>query len=216
MKSAIIKVNTIPFKVGALLTWFAIILQFYLLLVNRISPLGETIVQFFSYFTILTNILLAVYFTTQGFAPGSAIGKIFASPAKATAITVYITLVGLSYQVLLRHIWNPQGWSMVADELLHSVIPLYAFLLWLFRTPKEDLKVSMLWSWGLYPLIYFILILLSGAFSGFYPYYFIDVAKLGYKQVVLHSLILLFAFFVLSAIFILVPKIRIFKMKMEP
>ena len=201
---------------GALLGWFAIVLQFILLILNRTSPAGETILRFLSYFTILTNILVAIYFTTQGFAPGSSLGKYFSNPDKATAITIYITLVGLGYQFLLRHIWNPQGWSLVADELLHSAIPLYAFLFWLFRITKDNLKLSRLFWWSLYPCIYFILILFRGALSGFYPYYFIDVTKLGIHQVVKNSLILLLAFIILSIVFILISRIGNYKNRTEP
>jgi len=208
--------NSIFLFLGAVITWIAIGLQFYLIIVNRVASVPETIIRFFSFFTILTNILVAVYYSALAFSISSKAKYFFSKPGVTTAVTVYITLVGLGYQFLLRHIWNPQGWSMVADELLHSVTPLYTLLIWLFRIPKENLKLSMLWSWSLYPVIYLILIVLRGAISGFYPYYFIDVGKLGYKQVLVNSLILLFAFFVLSGLFILVPKIRIFKMKIEP
>ena len=49
--------------VGALMGWFAVGLQFYLVIVNRVESLPETMIRFFSYFTILTNILVALYFT---------------------------------------------------------------------------------------------------------------------------------------------------------
>ena len=49
--------------IGTIIGWFAILLQLYLIIENRVLSLPGTIVQFFSYFTILTNILVALYFT---------------------------------------------------------------------------------------------------------------------------------------------------------
>jgi hypothetical protein len=59
-------VNTIRSSaaVGAFISWLAEILQLYLIIVNRTASIPETIIRFFSFFTILTNILVAVCFTT--------------------------------------------------------------------------------------------------------------------------------------------------------
>lgn len=42
--------------------------------------------------------------------------------------------------------------------------------------------------WQFFPIIYFIYILLRGAITNIYPYPFLDVARLGYDQVVLNAL----------------------------
>ncbi len=47
----------------ALIGWFAIIAQFGLMIENRVSSIPETIIRFFSFFTIITNTLVAIYFT---------------------------------------------------------------------------------------------------------------------------------------------------------
>ena len=57
--------------VGALLGWFAWLLQLYLILAQ--SPAGAlamvgTVITYFSFFTILTNILVALVFTATVFA----------------------------------------------------------------------------------------------------------------------------------------------------
>ena len=49
----------------AIIVWFAVLAQFYLIIENRVAPVTETIIRFFSFFTILTNILVAVYFTIR-------------------------------------------------------------------------------------------------------------------------------------------------------
>ncbi|MEO7961116.1 MAG: hypothetical protein ABIR19_06205, partial [Ginsengibacter sp.] len=44
----------------SLLGWFALLSQLYLILQNRVAPVFETVIRYFSFFTILTNILVAV------------------------------------------------------------------------------------------------------------------------------------------------------------
>ncbi|HMI79175.1 MAG TPA: hypothetical protein VK484_10285 [Ferruginibacter sp.] len=43
--------------------WFALIGQFYLIIENRVASLAETITRYFGFFTILTNIIVAVCVT---------------------------------------------------------------------------------------------------------------------------------------------------------
>jgi hypothetical protein len=109
--------------VGAALGWFALALQLYLMILK--VPAGQmlgTVITFLSFFTILTNILVVLVFTAAGFRPGW--GQWFARPSIQAGSAVYIAIVGCSYQLLLRHLWNPQGAQWLADTLLHSVIPL--------------------------------------------------------------------------------------------
>ena len=94
---------------GAILGWSAIVLQLYLIIINRVATVPETIVRFFSFYTILTNILVASYFSFLWLKPDSQIGKFFSLENVAAAITLYITVVGLIYNIILRHLWSPQG-----------------------------------------------------------------------------------------------------------
>ncbi len=175
----------------ASLAWFAVIVQFFLLLQNTTVPLTETVIRFFSFFTILTNTLVALYFT------GRILNKpVTNRPALLTAVTSYILIVGLVYQVLLRHLWSPTGLQFAVDELLHSVIPLLVLVYWFQYGRKAELQFSQIRSWLYYPLFYFLLILARGALSGYYPYPFIDVTALGYGKAVLNAVVIL-AFFVI-------------------
>lgn len=108
--------------IGALLGWFAIITQFYLMMTNRLVGVPETTLRFFDFFTINTNIIVALCFTYIFLGNGSR-SKFFSKASTITAITVYITIVGIVYNVVLRSTWNPEGMQKIVDELLHSVIP---------------------------------------------------------------------------------------------
>ena len=118
------KASQIYLVIVAIVGWLALILQFYLMIQNRKVSILETTIRFFSFYTILTNILIALYSTFLLLKPDSGWGKYFSRPSVATAITIYILVVGITYNLILRQIWNPQGWDKVADELLHLAIPI--------------------------------------------------------------------------------------------
>lgn len=186
----------------AIIVWFAILAQFYLIIENRVAPVPETIIRFFSFFTILTNILVAVYFTMN------ALGRNqFDKAGKLTAITIYITIVGLVYQVLLRHIWQPTGLQMVVDELLHSVNPLLVLIYWYLFEMKTSIKYKQIFGWMVFPIVYLVYILIRGNFSGFYPYPFINVSEIGISKALVNGLILLLFFYAVSAFFIFLGRI---------
>ena len=170
--------------VGALLGWFALALQLYLMLVQAPAPerLGALII-FFSFFTILTNILTALVFTAVALQPKGGWGQWLRRPSVQAATAVYIAIVGMVYQLLLRQLWNPQGAQFVADVLLHSVIPVGYVLYWLLFAPRAGLTWKDAVTWLIYPGVYLVYILARGAVSGLYPYPFVDVKVLGYPGV---------------------------------
>ena len=111
-------------------------------------------------------------------------GRFFSRESTATAITVYIVIVNIIYNIILRFIWNPQGLQKIADELLHLIIPALFLLYWLIFVAKEQLKWKNAFTWMIYPLIYGIFVLIRGYFSDsqFYRYPFIVMSKLGVKN----------------------------------
>ncbi|WP_009036052.1 Pr6Pr family membrane protein [Indibacter alkaliphilus] len=82
-----------------ILVWIAVVLQYYLMLENRVVGILETTIRFFSFFTILTNALVAVYFTVQAKAGNTNPQSFWNKPGTLTAITLYILVVGLVYQI---------------------------------------------------------------------------------------------------------------------
>ena len=192
--------------IGAALGWFAVIAQLYLIITNRVVSVPGTVLRFFSYFTIDTNILVALCFTFIFLGNKSRLGKFFTNPTTITALTVYITIVGIDYNTILRLTWNPQGLQRVVDELLHSVIPVFFIFFWVIFTPGEGLKYKQAFSWLIYPLVYIFYAIIHGAITKFYPYMFVDVNRHGYGKVLFNTGMLLSAIFVLSLILIATGK----------
>jgi hypothetical protein len=179
--------------IGALLGWFALVLQLYLMLAQSprsATAMLATVITFFSFFTILTNLLVALIFIVVTF----GWGRWLRSPSVQASAAAYITIVGTIYQLLLRHLWNPQGAQWVADVLLHSILPVGYVLYWLLFAPRAGLRWKDAIAWLLYPAVYLVYILARGAVSGIYPYPFVDVNVLGYGGVLVQAAMLLMVF----------------------
>ena len=181
--------------------WFALIAQFYIIIENRAASIAETVVRYFSFFTIFTNLIVAVCCSVILLSSASNGSKFFRRSTTLTAVAVYITVVGIVYNTILRFLWNPQGLQLIVDELLHSIIPVLFIVLWFLSTSAPELKWKNIFPWLLYPVAYIIYVLIRGSFSGFYPYPFIDVSSLGYAKVLANCIGLLFFFLFLSASF---------------
>jgi hypothetical protein len=191
---------------GAAIAWFAILGQLYLNIENRVLPLSQTIIKFASYFTILTNILVAVCFTYVAMQPNKKWGKFFSRPQVASAINVYIFVVGLVYNTVLRLLWAPQGLQLVVDNLLHVITPVWFLVYWYAFVPKSSLQYKNVWAWLIYPLVYCCYILVRGAFTGMYPYFFVDATKYSYGQVFINIAVLVVVFLGLSLLLIVWAK----------
>ena len=195
---------------AACLGWAGLIIQLYLILLGRwadqASLLGG-LVRFFSFFTVLTNTLVAVALTCALSGRRSAGHQFFRHPAVCAGIAVSIVLVGVAYNILLRHLWQPQGWQRVADELLHDVMPLLFALYWWLYVPKGMLRLGHVALWVLYPVVYFAYVLLRGDVIGDYMYPFIDVGTLGYVQAFINAGGVLLGFVLIALAVVVVDRL---------
>lgn len=188
--------------------WFALLSQLYLILENRTAAIAETIVRYFSFFTIITNLIVAVCCTILLSRIHSGLKIFFEKINTLTAIAAYISIVSLVYNTILRFLWKPQGLQWIVDELLHTVIPVLFIAFWLFFVPKAPLRLKSVLAWLLYPVIYLAYVLARGSVSSFYPYPFIDVTELGYNKVLINSTGMLLAFLAVSFFFVLINRFK--------
>jgi len=170
--------------------WVGLAIQQYLIFYSRWSTgasLLGGLVNFFSFFTVLTNTLVVVVLSYAVVDRDSAAKRFFLAPRVSSAIVASIVLVSLAYNLLLRHLWQPEGFQFIADELLHDVMPLLFVVYWWRCVPKGTLQCKHIGLWVLYPLLYFAYVLLRGDLLGQYQYPFFDVGTLGYPQVFVNA-----------------------------
>lgn len=175
---------------AALAGWVGLAIQQYLIFYSRWSngaSLLGGLVNFFSFFTVLTNTLAVVVLSYALVTRDSPAKRFFLAPMISSGIAVSIAVVGLAYSLLLRHLWQPEGFQFVADELLHDVMPVLFLIYWWRCVPKGTLRFKHIGAWVIYPLVYFAYVLLRGHLLGQYQYPFIDVDSLGYPQVFVNA-----------------------------
>lgn len=194
----------------ALIGWFALGLQLFVSIRNA-SPFGitvaEAIANYFSYFTILSNLAVALSLSIPLIFPDSALGKFFSKPASQTAMALYIFIVGLVYSIALRHVWEPKGLQKVADILLHDVIPILYLFFWFLFVPKKTLKWYNAFSWLIFPFLYLLYALLRGATTSWFSYYFLNFKEYGWGKVTINIILVLFAFLAAAMLLILIDRL---------
>lgn len=205
------KRNVMPLYVSAtaLVGWFALILQLYIIVSNAIvnnNSVVSSIIKYFSYFTILTNILAALSLTLSLIMQSSALGKFLRSASAKAAIAVYIIIVGIVYNLVLRQLWDPKGLQLIADILLHQVIPIAYTVYWVVFVPKSNLAWKQPFIWLIYPLIYLLYAIIRGAVTGHYPYPFIDVSQIGFSKMLVNTTIMMIAFISIGFLLVAIDK----------
>jgi len=193
-------------SVGMCLSWFAILTQFVLMILNREVSLAESIIRFFSYFTITTNLLVAIYFTSIVFPKKTGWRNSLRLGGGATAITTYILIVGIIYQALLKDLWQPTGLHLLVNQLLHGIIPLYMLAYWIATIRYQNLGWKSVYSWLLYPIAYLLFALSRGYVSNFYPYPFLDMKKIGLLQTAINIGLIALGTIVMLTLLIVIGK----------
>jgi hypothetical protein len=180
----------------ALAAWAGLILQFLdsLQLANN-RPIAAAWFML-EYFTITTNILVAIAFTVVAFGYPIA-------PRVLGAIMLSIVLVGVIYALLLSDL--PIGnapTSALANTLVHRVTPILVPLFWIAFVPKGQLQWQDALWWAAYPIAYLGYALVRGHFTQHYPYPFINVASIGWSATFTNAAGIAAAFIAASCILI--------------
>jgi hypothetical protein len=201
LQQVVISSSRTAAAIGAILTWATLALQFFLTVSSAVESgrgIAHGLFLYFGYFTILTNTYVGLTLTAHA---TGAIG-FFRSPNSTASATAAIMVVGIGYLVLLSGHWSPTGLTLLADILLHYAVPLYMLGFWLVVGAGHNLDFASIPLWLSYPLGYFIYVILRGALTGEYPYYFLDPTALGYVGLLKNSLGLIALFVVISALMV--------------
>lgn len=159
------------------LIWTGLVVQ-AAALVGRTGSVAAALLTMSAYFTVTTNLLLAVVCT------GITLGRpAFEAPRVIAGVALAMVLVGIVYHLLLRGLLSLSGGDRVADWILHSAAPPLAALFWVACVRKGALTWRDPLLWALYPLGYVVYALVRGGATGRYPYPFLDVARLGWAVV---------------------------------
>lgn len=194
-------------KGAALLGWATLGIQFYQNCQAAGSLLGGLDV-FFSYFTVLSNILEALVLTCAVTSGDSTARRFFLLPSVQGGTLVSVVLVAAVYNLLLRVPWSTEEFQWVPDELMHDVMPVLFLFYWWFYVTKGLLQWRYVRPWVIYLLVYFVCILVRGRLTDSYPYPFIEVGALGYSRAFINAGAVLLGFVWVSLAVIAVDRWR--------
>lgn len=156
-----------------------------------VTPIGR-MVFYYSFFTVLSNLMLAISCLWLAFSPNCN-RFIFRVIRLNGLVGVIITAV--VYNSILRGIHVPPNIFMrLANESLHVVIPLLGVLSWLIWGPFRRINFRVIMGSLCTMLIYGIYTFVRGFFTQYYPYPFINVTKIGYSQALINAGIVILVF----------------------
>ena len=146
---------------------------------DHAAGLGSRLADWFSYFTIWSNIVVAVVTSLLAWGRPRVGAALLAARLDSVLL---ITITGLVYAVVLAPVSVQRGWENVSNTLLHQVTPVLTVLVWVVVGPRGWVsRRTVLHSLAI-PIAWLVVMLLHGAFVGAYPYPFVDVAVLGYAR----------------------------------
>ncbi len=142
--------------------------------------------NFFSFFTIESNLIAAAVFMLTGVAALRATDRSRFAMLRGAA-TLYMTLTGVVYFLLLRgleaSLQTPIPW---VNAVLHYITPLAALTDWLIDPPHR-ITFRRALVWLLFPAAYIFYSLIRGLVVDWYPYPFLNADENGYAQIALTS-----------------------------
>lgn len=167
-----------------------------------LSNVTTQVVNFFSFFTIESNVLTVVVmlmgawflFTRRGEDAGWFLGL-------RLATVTYMATTGIVYNLLLRGVELPQGATLAwSNEILHLIGPLYVLIDWFFAPGRRAIEWKSLWPVLVFPIIWCIYTLVRGplTYDGitkanyWYPYPFLNpnTSPEGYASVTFYIILI--------------------------
>ena len=176
------------------------------LLMQRMGSGPAVLVGFLSYFTILSNILVALVTTAVALGGRGRFARCLASPRVLGAAALYIAVTGLIYAMLLADLWQPAGPQWWADVVLHDAVPVLYVLWWLLFAPRPGLTTHDVPRWLVFPAAYLLWSLLRGSWTLTYPYPFIDPIALGWPRMWLNAAVVAVGFVVLGLLLVAIDR----------
>lgn len=163
---------------------------------------GFSLVNFFSYFTNLSNIFAAIVLIVESVLTwrGKEMGPAWA--LLRCISVVCMALVGVVFALLLRDVDLGSLLPWI-NTWLHYVMPIVIVLDWLIQPPSHTLPLKRLAVAVVFPLAYLAYSLIRGAAINWYAYPFINPANGGYGAVFVTCLLIAVGFVITTLIIML-------------
>lgn len=152
---------------------------------------GRDLSNFFSFFTIQSNLLAAFVLLTVG------IGMLLNAKAKRQfafirgAATLYMVITGIVFALLLSGLEQRLQLTVPwVNMVFHQLMPVVMLVDWLLFPPKFSFSFRHTILWLAFPLVYVFYTLIRGPIVNWYPYPFLDPPQVGWPYVIVSSVVI--------------------------
>lgn len=130
-------------------------------------------VNFFSFFTILSNLITAVaLFVAAVTAPSRGVDLLRGAAVVymvTTFVVVVVLLSGADLQLAVPWV----------DFVVHKLMPVVVVLDWLLVPPRRHLSLGRCMIWLAFPIAWLAYTMIRGPIAGWYPYPFLNPSRPG-------------------------------------
>jgi hypothetical protein len=188
------------YAVAAAIAWFGLVLGMVLTVFNvnplttiapnslglnddGIAGLIGRVVDSLSYFTNLSNLIVAVVLTmlARNSTRGGAVWH-----AMRMDSLVMISITGLIYALVLAPDAQVEGVDLVVNAIKHYIVPALTVVIWLIAGPRRQVTFGSIFTALVLPLAWAAYTLVRGVFIDAYPYGFVNVADFGLQAVLVN------------------------------
>jgi hypothetical protein len=151
------------------------------------APLGGRLLRVASFFTIQSNVLVAITSAQLARRPDrdGPVWRVLRLDA-----LVGIAVTGIVYSTVLARVHEPKGWEQVTTNLaFHYAAPVLAVVGWLLFGPRPRIDGRVVRRSLLWPALWFGYTVVHGEITGWWPYPFVDASTHGYVRVLLNAVL---------------------------
>ena len=185
------------YAIAAGITWFGLALGMVLTIFNVYPPvdvqpnafgahpdglagLPGRVMDSLSYFTNLSNVLVAVVLTMLARNPDRG-GAVWHAVRMDSLVMIVIT--GLIYAIVLAPDAQVEGLDIIVNAIKHYIVPVMTVFLWLLVGPRRQLTFVSVFTALVIPIAWAAYTLIRGEFIAAYPYGFLNVIAYGLPAV---------------------------------
>lgn len=152
---------------------------------------SEARVNFFSFFTIQSNIIAALVLLAGAI--------LLPRPTRTWDLVrggaaIYMILTGVVYNTLLTDVDTLQTSDPWANSVVHLILPVVMLVDFLIIPLAHRIRWREALAWTVYPILYLAYTLIRGPIVDWYPYPFLDPRSDGYARVAIMSVVILIGF----------------------
>ena len=157
-----------------------------------------------SYFTHLSNIVVAIVLTMIWRGSPRIQSKVFAVLRLDSLIM--ITVTGLIFALVLAPTMQLRGWENASNALEHYITPLLTIIVFIVFGPRRMFSYRLVLPALILPLTWVVLVMIRGAIIDAYPYGFVNAAEWGYGTVMMNIVGVVIVGVLFSTIFVAIDR----------